>query len=764
VSRKHIVITVEPLELEFAYQLITKSRLTVEDCSSQGSLLDGKKLPNKPPTALTKDTHHLQLGNWAHKLRISWVPICLAVTHFNKAKEDSIRKFNELREKLAPFDIKATPDINHAHTTHVVVSKRNVASTLEGLAHGSFVVTSAFIQAIIDVATQVPVPGTDMSKAPLEVDYTALWPNEIDFVPPAGKEPSPRPAETYAPKLERQTVFRGYTFIFCLQNQMDNLQAPITTGGGKAKLYEEFKIGLTKPKDFVAYVKRVAGETGAGELSNTGPGVVVVRISGDDAWAQDFVQKTDLLLGQRSILQNEFLDPILMTDASVMRQALQEEDEPTFLVAPSQSDTNINGMVPSTAPEAGEKISARARRLQLGRVRSKFTGFDDFEEKPLSSIPIIEEKHREDITMQDSRAIAPNNRSGGLSPSQEMAPRRKRGIGQSGLDEILPTAAEVKRRRIVAGIEDTSQTPAPAPLVKKEQVKEQAKLFNRKTIKKSNALADEPVEGIDKDLRDAVSAKRELDEREMESKREKEQLEKPLTAEELEAIRNQIQIGEMPVRQSRKGDKQRHAADDRWDDRWNGRQNYKRFRRKGEGGDQPLRANRVIVTLELASTNETSLGSVRWATTTTNKRGKKARLSQFDSVDQEDQNHSFGRQPTVAETEYQLAMLEVLSDPEEGIEVSKDLGHVPKRRVAGSDSDDDSDGDVVITGATTTQADSIVGSSRPNKRPADGSMAAPPPPKRAAIRRLHVSDEEDNSSDESEDDMRFKFRSRTKKK
>jgi hypothetical protein len=701
---------------------------------------------------LAKNTHDITLGSWEHKLRIEWIPVCIALTHLSKANEKKYREnIATYRSNLDPLDIRISEEINRECTTHVTANKRNVAATLEGLTHGSYIVTAEFIAEIEKVG-----PKDEGSEAPLESDFDGLWPDASQFVPPAATEPMPRETEVYAPNPGRQTVFGGYTFIFCMRKQMDNLQGPITQGGGKALFYNEFEAGVTRPEDFVAFVKKKGGNTGIGELRSNGPGVVVVRISGDDAWAQDFVQKTDLLLGQRSILQNEFLDPILMNDARVMRQPLQEEEEPSSSVAPSQSIANGNRMVPSTAAEPIKKLSARARRLKLGRVKSRFKGFDDFEETPLSEIPTLEEKQEEDVEMQDS--LAPIGRNGAAVIREEPTQGRKRAIGQSGLEAILPTAAEVKRRRIQAGVEDVSQTQAtPAPTVQ-EPIKPKPKLFNRTITKKSIFVIDDPIDGkIDQDLRNVARAEKEREEKELHAQRLKETLEHPLDEEEIEEIRRQIQYGEMKVRQSRKADKQQKITDDGWNNGWNGRQNYKKFRRKGEAREQPLRGNRVIVTLEVASTNENPLGSVRWATTSaSSKQRKKTHVSSFENVNNDEDDSQFRPRPTLAETEFHLAMLEVLSD-DEGIAVSKDLGHVPQRGMLPLYDDSP-----VVTVGSTTQADSVAGSVRPNKRPADRSMAAPPP-KRQTRRMVHDSDDDD-VSEGSEEDLRFKFSSRTKRK
>lgn len=744
----------------------TKSRLTIESFAKVGTHVDGVEIENETPHELKNDSHDIQLGHFQGHLRITWVPVCMALTYIAKKNEG---QYQDLKEKLESCDIRVTKDLDETYTTHVVASKRNTAATLEALAHGVYVVTGEFVDKILEVTTPIRAGITETDTALLEKNYDEIWPNTVDYVPPAGKEPIVRPAKMYLPKVERQTVFRGYTFIVCLQRQLDNLLAPITAGGGKVKLYDDFKIGLTEVDEFVAYVKKLAGEIGIGELRGTGPGVVVVRISGDDDWAQQFVQRTDLLLGQRSILQNEFLDPILTNDARVMRQSLEEEDSASSAV-PNEALANGIGLIPSTAPEAGQKLVGRARRARYGRVKSRFKGFDTFDDMPEPVAPPLQENCvDEDVDMQESRPFPVDEQNTDTTPTKADLERKKRAIGASGLDEIRPTAAEVKRRRIAAGIEDVSQASVIGNAIKEEPIKQKPKLFTRTIIKRSVLqLAEEPAEKIDSDLRKVVDAERELQEEKARAARVEDEMTTPLTAEELEAIRNQIQYGEIKVRDPNRAKTPRNAAGGAWDDRWNGRQNYKKFRRKGQGHDQPLRVNRVIVPLTPSEVNDNPLGSVRWSTTTapTSKRSKKAsRLSKFrpanDDTDDESEedNSQFRRRATVAEVEYAMAMAEILSDAEEGIEVSKDLGHVPNRGVIDLGGNGDAS---IITATSTTQADSMQSSaqSKTKKRPSDRSMAAPPA-KRQAVRKALASA---SDSDSSGDDLRFKFSSKAKRK
>ena len=219
-------------------------------------------------------------------------------------------------------------------TTHVVASKRNTAKGLQALINGKHIVTEEYIDAIIKAAVAPPnVEAPDIPlPSPLEEDYDANWPNALQFVPAEGKEPIPRPSKLFAPNSDRKNVFSGFSFVFLDQHQIDNLRDPINNGGGRAFLYE-VKRGVTTTSEIVQFVKGLADEKGIDPFQGQGKdnAVVVVRFSGKkrtEDWDVKFMSSVDLALSQRSIEQNEFLDAIVVNDASTLRKPLQVEVEP----------------------------------------------------------------------------------------------------------------------------------------------------------------------------------------------------------------------------------------------------------------------------------------------------------------------------------------------------------------------------------------------------------------------------------------------------
>lgn len=241
-------------------------------------------------------------------------------------KEEKADPWKILYQRLGPLDIKVSKKYHVGVTTHLAASKRNTSKGLQALIDGKYIVHADSYVNALEIAT---IPDND-DFSPLEKDFEGNFPDPLDHLPPRGEEPTQRDSSAYAPLASRRNMFEGYKFIFYEERQYLNLYAPIEEGGGKV-LLEVAKPNQTQVDDFVRYVKTVAGDTGLGEFEDgsVGKGVVVVRFNpvkgaGTD-WFAEFGREVSLRLGQRLIEQNEFLDAILGSDASVLRRPLEVE-------------------------------------------------------------------------------------------------------------------------------------------------------------------------------------------------------------------------------------------------------------------------------------------------------------------------------------------------------------------------------------------------------------------------------------------------------
>ena len=244
-----------------------------------------------------------------------------------KAGKDPLLNY---RTRLEDLDIKVLIPYIIGATTHVVSSKRNTAKGLQALINAKHIVAETYIDALIYATTPDNLDELE-SLSPLEEDFDAGWPIPLSHLPAKSKEPSERPSEDFIPNPQRNSVFEGYTFVFCDLIQFETLQGPITNGGGKAF---EFALvaGKTTTEEIVRYVKGIAGEKGLGEFEDgsEGRGVVVVAFRGKkgfEDWVANLATQIALALGQRLIEQSEFLDAILLNDASILRKPLPFEEQ-----------------------------------------------------------------------------------------------------------------------------------------------------------------------------------------------------------------------------------------------------------------------------------------------------------------------------------------------------------------------------------------------------------------------------------------------------
>ncbi|KAL8703840.1 MAG: hypothetical protein Q9201_002990 [Fulgogasparrea decipioides] len=543
---------------------------------------------------------------------IKWQPVILCVSFSSKENKASKDPLGALRTRLEDTDIKVALNYIIDKTTHVVQSKRNTAKGLHALINGKYIVTESFIDALIYATTPTDL-DYDESLSPLEEDFDKNWPDPMQHVPPKGKEPHERPVEAFAPNPERGNVFEGYTFVFCDKGQFESLQPPITNGGGKAFLFK-LKSRQTTTEELVGYVKNVAGEKGLGELEDgsEGKGVVVIKFRGgkdDFDWAAELGREASLALDLRFIEQNEFMDAILMNDASVLRRPLEAAEDDDMLGNSNRAATQ-NGTMPAIH-EPGPEISQPPPppRRQRGLIKSRFKGFsddDDDDAKPsLSSIPV------EDSQPQPRLSHRPNTQASNSndSPSQPPTNTRKRPAPpeedeEDLVDVLLPAAAAMKRRRLEEARlrgespstsfqnNDDNRSPTPPATTTSAKKPRAEEIDIKKSLRERRAAADE------------AAAQRE------------ESLHQDLADTDIEALRNLAVVEEFDIlpRSHSTYANGNDVSNPRWNPAWNGRKNFKKFRRQGEDAARQVRrgGQAVIVPLEEVKRKSLGIGEEYW--------------------------------------------------------------------------------------------------------------------------------------------------------
>jgi hypothetical protein len=619
VSRKHVMLKVYDVAPEDGTQLHQRSQIEVTDLSCrQGTSIDDKTTLKSQKgddgtityssETLSGTEHTIRLAQGYAPFRIVWRPTVF--TYASKESRDSKAR----SARLHALDIKTTTEFQFDQTTHVVSAKRNLPKVLSGLTSGKHIVTAAFLDAVLSVATTSLDEEGGYVPSKLEEDFDTWWPAEKDYIPAVGAEPVARPQEMLQPDASRSEVFAGLTFVFLNEGQHTSLLDPVTSGGGKALLYD-LRPGETTAQEYVDYVHSVAGKKRRSKPNDKLP-VITVRLSAcPDAiekWAASFVSEVDQALGQRSVLQNEFLDVIIMKDrVSLQRPPMDVVDAPSATPAPEPATSRRSmrdstpmsaSRAPSNAPEENEapaeepaKINPR-KRIHRPKT-SRFTGFDDFEPPPKKK-PKVESTQMEDIqesapqphmsVATSQMRTAPTTQSQVAPHSHVQDPVEKEEL----MDSLYPTAAKVRKQRAATRAPSASvepETPPPPP--------------PKSTTKAKDALArlNEVKKRAGKDINIREHTRQRIKEEEDRRKADEESLREALEGIDINQLKNLAKIEEMDVlpRQSRGATRDRsEASSERWNAEWNGRKNFKKFRRRG--AEQGVQAHKVLVTLEEA--------------------------------------------------------------------------------------------------------------------------------------------------------------------
>ena len=750
--------------------------------------------------------------------------------------------WTKLRESLEQLDIKYTADYDQL-TTHVVSKKRNTPKGLQALINGKYVVTDSFINAIVEAANVEDDVEEGVPSA-LESDFDGNWPNALEHLPPRGEEPVDRPNESYAPDPRRQDVFEGYTFVFYEKKQHENLFPVITHGKGKAVL-EEVVPKESNIDDFIRSVKTLAGEKGLGsfEDGSEGKGVVLVRYvpaKGDDTeWYQQFVTAVALRLDHRPMDQREFLEAILACDASMLRRPLEMESQANSPNAAPQHQETSNRMEidqpqpsrtePSQAP-AEQQESAPTRRL--GRARrgaaSRFKGFDlddDYEESPPITQPPEESAPAAPAASQDQDSLFVSQRQDHNQNHMEeedeppgratrKSQSRKRPLSplpehdnSAFLDEIAPTAAAAKRRRIASGQDPIPPEPEPEA---GDQEDEEMVEDSPPPAKGAKGRGKKTGKGATESEDILELARKQREEQEARAAAERRALTHPAGSGDEEdeidyaAIRRLHIIEECDVhfpaeRQARNKDdnnpggvrsRDHDVASGRWDPQWNGRKNFKRFRKQGEPVGRPLRKN--IYALEEVKPKEYGIGDDYWlegGDKETQRKDKVSMVSQSQAAPATQDAASMLPPPVpVSSTRRTVVAIDSSDEEDEeddDVEVEDSYAKIPEpepprsraakaaektmatRRSQATSSSTASQSQPSRASTRITQTQSGVTSSTAASTRAGGkrpTSAAPPPqgeraakkPRKVALRSA-VQDSEEEEGDDSEDDLKFKF-------
>lgn len=633
VSRKHATIHVGQVGPGDGTRLHTRSEIKITDGSKIGTYINGQKIC-QTSRILDRLEYTIKLGNYEYEFHLKWQPVVLTFTGLSKTAKASSDPLETHRKKLEQAEFKLITEYVSSQTTHVIGKKRNTPPGLQALLQGRWVLAHSYVDALAQATAS---PGRDSNgndrPCPLEEDFEANWPNEEEHLLPAAGEPNPKPNEFLKPNPQRAELFANFTFIFMSEAQYDLLMPVVTSGSGKALLWD-VDIETSEAKDLVNYVREVAGAKGNGDFrlsQHTGKGgIVLVRLNHKDTeWIRDFLTAVESTLEQRSMEQSQFLSAILTVDASELRRPLPRESQSQAQIAASlngnsgsarprvqeRSRETTRPAEPEPAPahtkeptppsthqdteqsEMAEPIRKKPRRAI---TQSRFKGFGEIDpsqftrpesESPEPSQPTpldqsmdVDEPSYKEPSQQNSRKRpAPLDEDDGLEQQRAM------------MDKMLSGAAAMKKRRLqtenTRGGDTQNSTPEP----------ESAATTKKKVIKKKTKEIDVGAE-----------LKKKKEEAEEAARRE-EEINREARDADIADISAKVESFSLPQRDlpPRRSQVEPSGPSDRWDPAWNGRKNFKRFKRRGENNDVP-RLPRVIVALEEVPRKRQGIGEEFW--------------------------------------------------------------------------------------------------------------------------------------------------------
>ncbi|KAL4805320.1 hypothetical protein BDV18DRAFT_140692 [Aspergillus unguis] len=622
VSRKHLVIEVSAVKAGDGSKIRTRTEISISDENSKfGTLVDGEQIKGGSKT-FSGGEHTIFLGKYEHALRIKWQPTVLSFSF--SSKESNKNTLARFRSRLEEFDIKTIEDYLVNVTTHVVQTKRNTAKGLQALVNGIYIVDYSFIDALVYAAT--PSDLEEESLSPLEADFDGAWPDAMKHLPPPGKEVTDVSDEAFSPNPDRVNVFDGYTFVFGDKSQYNILGEPITNGHGKALFYE-VKPGSTTAEDIVQFMKNAAGQKGVGSERIADGGVVLVRFhskSSDKAWAIQLEDDVALMTDLRVIVQNEFLNAILESDAKILCRPLRKEldmepasehptSEPAFVPHSSEDAQVVTNSQPlEDVSQPPKKTKSRVRKY-VPKMKTFDDGFD------INFVPV----YTPDVGVSQEDVPSMDIDSPSEPQTQQISQQVDSFQEEDVVSSLLPGASAMKRRRT-----ETSQRTVhdPSPPNKEEIPKPKRQKLDVLEAARQHREAEE----------DAARQQRQ---------QEDELLQTSLRDVDVEKLKGLAIVEEMEIPTKAPDD-----SNARWDERWNGRKNFKKFRRKGDPSKR-RRIQAVMIPLEEVARKDFGIGDHYWVSTSRSKEQAPQESHHDVMVSQEDSEPSRPRSVAQSQSE-----------------------------------------------------------------------------------------------------------------
>lgn len=808
VSRKHFIINIDDVQDEDVGRAHARTKITITDENSKaGTNIDGELIKNRSQE-LKNAVTSIRPGSCPHELLIKWLPCTL--TFGLQKKEIKSGALKTRQERVKELDVKAISDYLSVETTHLVAQKRNTPKGLQALIEGKPIISDAYIDALIYASTPTDLQEEE-NLSPLEIDFDDAWPDPAQYLPPAGKEPTDKPAEAYKPDPARAKVFEKHTFFFFDQTQYDVLLPPVTTGHAKALLFKANQEKTTS-EEGLAFVRKAIGPHGR---------AIIIKLNETNdmhPWLVEYIEDLCAKLGQEPANQSDLLDTILgndasqlckprihpppdkgsvgsFTDPSAKSQQSRVGGDQGVPTRASANGTRVQEISPRASPapvlpsrpqsanhESDLNDHANTQHSSLEddnprpRKRTRFVptkkALDPFDDDfDPDAIVYDEEPSAVEIQNGTQRSARSQAEEDDVSVKEEPAPRASRNKS--------PTTAEV------ADADDDLDELLPAGAAMRKEKQRQELEARRKGLPVKSAMTQAKPAGNAKpkkeakllDVREAVRARREA-ENKAEEKERRELDDLQAEDEGMSGPANLVQVVEyqLPVRGKTSNGTNGYRGET-WRPQWNGRKNFKGFRRARDvangtasGGERRPR-DKIIVPLVAVKKDTYGLGDQYWEKTEEDReraareKERKKRASQRSSQSQKQNSKQSQKSSTVNEGSDSDNESSVQADEDDTEHVNPEMTRLQLEAEGVLDHPVDVDaprqtrgGDIQTHStkrSTATTLRTTKGTKRPANTPPSSRTAAAKKQKTLPVTVVHGSDSDDQDDDS--DDMKFKF-------
>ncbi|EPS43827.1 hypothetical protein H072_2129 [Dactylellina haptotyla CBS 200.50] len=666
ISRRHIVMAVEKVPKDEGLSIRYHSKLTLKDESKKGSTIDGEFINGSSVVMDPATEHSFQMASAPQIFRIKYEPQVFTVHLSGKKKVNLKTALKDYLDKLEQLDIKCVAEFLPGTTTVVVVTKRNLPVSLRALINGAWIVTSAFVDALVAAATQPTADNGEPLDSPLQLDISENWPDPINFLPPPGQEPNPKAPDFFKPNPTRKTMFEKWAVICCTTQHMDIFAGVVADAGGKIEFFE-LKEGKTKPAELIVHLDKLKRKW------------IVLAPNTDDIWHANFRKDVEARTSIRFAEQNEFLDAILNADPTMLARPYEPETQASLHEsveipsAPPLSEAAAKGSQPVgrrtrahdkeeskgehsqiMEPPARPSAESSMRRTQTTQSRTsryvsqiKLDDSDDDNFVPLPA-PVSSSATSVKAASQGSKTtsrgvsfsqaagrgtqLSAISESQGLSQGLSQGTKKRRSMPSDDeedediMDRMLAGQAAMKKRKIA---EEAKKSVEPAKPVK------QLPSIQKKLDMPAQPVKPEPIEeeGDDMDMKPAKGKMKAVDSKVIKTAQEirrKEEAEAALedaanemSPDEIAAVAKMrdlaiVEVFEVVVRTDRPTTRSQAYGDegDRWDETWNGRKNFKKFKRRNRDGEAegPMRrmGGHIMVPLVEHKAKDYGIGESYW--------------------------------------------------------------------------------------------------------------------------------------------------------